>query len=63
MKKILVPVILLFACAGLFARQPVVAVAPFEAISGITANYANMITRACSHYENLTKAAKLEAWK
>jgi TolB-like protein len=33
------------ACAGLFAQQPVVAIAPFDAISGISATDANMITR------------------
>jgi TolB-like protein len=36
----------MIACSGLFAQQqPVVAVAPFDAISGISATDANMITR------------------
>jgi TolB-like protein len=34
-----------FTVFGLFAQQPVVAVAPFDAISGISATDANMITR------------------
>jgi formylglycine-generating enzyme required for sulfatase activity/TolB-like protein len=45
MRKTLSCVFLVFVCAGLYAQQPVVAVAPFEAISGINATEANMITR------------------
>ncbi|MDR0412003.1 MAG: penicillin-binding protein activator LpoB, partial [Treponema sp.] len=45
MKKALFCVCTLFVCTGLFAQQPVVAVAPFEAISGISSTDANMITR------------------
>ncbi|MCL1930527.1 MAG: DUF1566 domain-containing protein [Treponema sp.] len=46
MKKALFSIFALFAVsAGLFAQQPVVAVAPFDAISGISATDANMITR------------------
>ena len=46
MKKTLLCILIIFTCTGLFAQQqPVVAVAPFDAISGITATDANMITR------------------
>jgi len=46
MKKALICIFALFACMGIFAQQqPVVAVAPFDAISGISATDANMITR------------------
>jgi TolB-like protein len=45
MKNILFCIFTLFTCAGLFAQQPVVAVAPFDAISGISSTDANMITR------------------
>ena len=46
MKKALFCIFTVFAVsAGLFAQQPVVAVAPFDAISGISAADANMITR------------------
>jgi TolB-like protein len=45
MKKALFGMFLVFVCGGLFAQQPVVAVAPFDAISGINATEANMITR------------------
>jgi TolB-like protein len=46
MKKAFFGILALFAVsAGLFAQQPVVAVAPFDAISGISATDANMITR------------------
>jgi TolB-like protein len=46
MIKVLVAVSLLFSCTSVFAQQrPVVAVAPFDAISGISATDANMITR------------------
>jgi TolB-like protein len=38
-------ILAVFVCTGLFAQQPVVAVAPFNAISGISAADANMITR------------------
>ena len=45
MKRALV-IFVLFTCVGVFAQnQPVVAVAPFDAISGISATDANMITR------------------
>jgi TolB-like protein len=45
-KNALFCILTLFACFGLFAQnQPVVAVAPFDAISGISATDANMITR------------------
>ena len=46
MKKYLFCVLAIFACFSLFAQQqPVVAVAPFDAISGISTTDANMITR------------------
>ena len=46
MKKIFSCVLALFACIGIFAQQqPVVAIAPFNAISGISPTDANMITR------------------
>ncbi|MDR1838593.1 MAG: hypothetical protein LBQ93_03285 [Treponema sp.] len=45
MKKFLCCLLVTLSCAGIFAQQPVVAVAPFEAISGISAADANMITR------------------
>ena len=46
MKRTLFMLLALFVCAGIFAQQqPVVAVAPFEAISGITTAEANLITR------------------
>ena len=46
MKKAFFGIFALFAIsAGLFAQQPVVAVAPFDAISGISAADVNMITR------------------
>jgi TolB-like protein len=46
MKKALFYIFTAFAVSvGLFAQQPVVAVAPFDAISGISAADANMITR------------------
>ena len=46
MKKALFCIFMAFAVSvGLFAQQPVVAVAPFNAISGISATDANMITR------------------
>jgi len=46
MKKALFCIFTAFAVSvGLFAQQPVVAVAPFDAISGISATDANMITR------------------
>ncbi|MCL2602166.1 MAG: DUF1566 domain-containing protein [Treponema sp.] len=46
MKKYLFFILAIFICTGLFAqRQPTVAVAPFEVISGIGANEANGILR------------------
>ena len=46
MKKYLICMLAIFACFNLFAQQqPVVAVAPFDAISGISTTDANMITR------------------
>ena len=46
MKKALFYILAVFACVGVFAQQqPVVAVAPFDAISGISSTDANMITR------------------
>jgi TolB-like protein len=45
MRKMAFCVIALLAGAALFGQQPVVAVAPFDAISGISATDANMITR------------------
>jgi len=45
MKKLLFCILAMFTCMGIFAQQPVVAVAPFSAISGISATDANMITR------------------
>jgi hypothetical protein len=44
-KKTLFYIFTVFTVAGVFAQQPVVAVAPFDAISGISAADANMITR------------------
>jgi TolB-like protein len=45
MNKALFGVLALLTCMGVYAQQPIVAVAPFEAISGISATDANMITR------------------
>ena len=46
MRKVLFCILALFACFSIFAQQqPVVAVAPFDAISGISTTDANMITR------------------
>jgi hypothetical protein len=45
MKKIIVCLLTLFTCASLYAQQPVVAVTPFNVISGISAADANAITR------------------
>ena len=45
MKKAIFCIFTLFIGARLYAQQPVVAVAPFDAISGISATDANMITR------------------
>jgi TolB-like protein len=45
MRKMAFCVIALLAGAALYGQQPVVAVAPFDAISGISAADANMITR------------------
>ena len=45
MKKILLTAIFVFISTLAFAQKPVVAVAPFDAISGITAADANVITR------------------
>jgi TolB-like protein len=45
MKKAFLFVLAISTCVGIFAQQPVVAVAPFDAISGISATDANMITR------------------
>jgi len=46
MKKVFFCTFILFFSVGLFAQQqPVVAVAPFDATSGISATVANMITR------------------
>jgi len=45
MKKVLFYLFAMFTCMGIFAQQPVVAVAPFDAISGISATDAAMITR------------------
>ena len=45
MRKALFCIFTLFACVGVFAQQPVVAVAPFDAISGISATEASAITR------------------
>jgi len=45
MKKAIFCILAMFVCTGVFAQQPVVAVAPFSAISGISATDANMITR------------------
>jgi len=44
-KKVLIVLLALFGVTAAFAQQPVVAVAPFDAISGISATDANMITR------------------
>ncbi|MDR0644291.1 MAG: penicillin-binding protein activator LpoB [Treponema sp.] len=45
MRKALCCIFALFTGMGVFAQQPVVAVAPFDAISGISSTDANMITR------------------
>jgi TolB-like protein len=46
MKKALICVFALFICVSIFAqKQPVVAIAPFNAISGISQTDVNMITR------------------
>jgi TolB-like protein len=45
MKKTLFYILAMFTGMGVFAQQPVVAVAPFDAISGISTTEANMITR------------------
>jgi len=45
MKKFAYWLFAMIACTGIFAQQPVVAVAPFSAISGISTADANMITR------------------
>jgi len=45
MRKIVSCVLILLAGTGVFAQQPVVAVTPFDAISGISATDANLITR------------------
>jgi TolB-like protein len=45
MKKALFCIFAMFTCMCVFAQQPVVAVAPFDAISGISSTEANMITR------------------
>ena len=46
MKKFLFCLLVTFSCAGVFAQQrPVVAVAPFDVISGITTASANVLTR------------------
>jgi TolB-like protein len=45
MKKTLFYILAMFTGMGVFAQQPVVAVAPFDAISGISSTEANMITR------------------
>jgi TolB-like protein len=45
MKKALFYIFAMFISVGLYAQQPVVAVAPFDAISGISSTDANMITR------------------
>jgi formylglycine-generating enzyme required for sulfatase activity/TolB-like protein len=45
MKKAVLVLLAMFACTGLFAQQkPVVAVAPFDVISGVSATDAAMIT-------------------
>jgi len=45
MKKFVCSLMVMFACVGIFAQQPVVAVAPFDVISNaVTAEQANMIT-------------------
>jgi TolB-like protein len=45
MRKMAFCVFAMLVSAGLYGQQPVVAVAPFDAISGISATDANMITR------------------
>jgi TolB-like protein len=45
MRKMAFCIIALLVGAGLYGQQPVVAVAPFDAISGISTTEANMITR------------------
>jgi WD40 repeat protein len=44
MKKSFLYLCTFFACVGLFAQQPVVAVVPFDAISGVSAEDAEVIT-------------------
>jgi TolB-like protein len=45
MRKMAFCILAMLIGAGLYGQQPVVAVAPFDAISGISATDANMITR------------------
>lgn len=45
MKNAFLFILVIFTCVGIFAQQPVVAVAPFDAVSGISTTDANMITR------------------
>jgi len=45
MRKVLLCLFTLFISAGLYAQQPVVAVAPFDAISGISTTDTAMLTR------------------
>ena len=45
MKKFLITAVFAFIGSYVFSQQPVVAVAPFDVISGISATDANMITR------------------
>ena len=42
--KIMVCLVLLFAASGVWAQKPVVAVTPFDIISGVTEEEANMIS-------------------
>jgi len=45
MKRAIFCILTMFVCTGIFAQQPVVAVTPFNAISGISIEEANVITR------------------
>jgi len=60
MKKVLFCVFVMSACMSLFAqKQPVVAVAPFDAISGVSATDTNMITRVFNIRLGNTKTVTL----
>ena len=45
-RMVFIGIFVQFCIMGIFAQQPVVAVAPFDAISGVSASDANLISRA-----------------